>query len=310
MEQVLASILPILVALSTGWMLATLIKESIRIKLCSLITPFVWLLLFSIGYAFGNILSTLKNTSSSLGIAVVFATLTTAFPWLILAWLGRLEASAPKAFNNSKADFSSVAGPLKECMIALIALAIGVIAFHFDWFGGKLQTFRPSTSHFLYGLVFLVGLDLYGVKPDPSWYSLRTLKIPLVVVIGSLVGGGIASILVGAPLALSLALSSGFGWFTLSGILVGQQAGDAYGVVALLTDLLREFIAIALMYGFGAKKARQCIAAGGATSLDSTLPIIKKTCNASYVPMALVSGFILTVIAPFMMSFFLLNFSS
>ncbi|NWF07128.1 MULTISPECIES: lysine exporter LysO family protein [Pseudomonas] len=306
MAHLLGSILPILIALSAGWCLARFVNESTRKKIASFITPFVWLLLFSIGYEFGNVLSTLNNAGSSIGTAFIFAALTTGIPWLILARLGGVEASVPYEMSNRKAAFSSVAGPLKECLIALIALASGVVAFHIDWLGGRLQTIMPSTTHLLYGLVMLVGLDLYGVRPDTSWYSLRTLKIPCVVVIGSLIGGGIASFVIGAPLALSLALSSGFGWFTLSGILVGQQAGDAYGVVALLTDLFREFMAIALMYSLGSKNARQCIAAGGATSLDSTLPIIKKTCSASYVPLALVSGFVLTVLAPFMMSFFLI----
>ena len=307
MTNVLGSILPILIALACGWLLAMFISESIRARLCSLITPFVWLLLFSIGYEFGNVLSTLRDAGTSVGIAVVFAVLTTGVPWLILAQSAGQESSLPGEGGSRKADLSSVAKPLKECFIALVALTIGVATFHFDWPGGRMHAVWPSTSHFLYGLVMLVGVDLYGVKPDPSWYSLRTLKIPGVVVVGSLIGGTLASFLVGEPLALSLALSSGFGWFTLSGVLVGQQAGQAYGVVALLIDLFREFIAIALMYSLGSRKARQCIAAGGATSLDSTLPIIKQTCSASYVPLALVSGFVLTVLAPFMMSFFLLK---
>ena len=39
--------------------------------------------------------------------------------------------------------------------------------------------------------------------------------------------------------------------------------------------------------------------------MDSSLPIIKQACSPSVIPMAMVSGFLLTLLAPFMMSLFL-----
>jgi len=47
------------------------------------------------------------------------------------------------------------------------------------------------------------------------------------------------------------------------------------------------------------------LAAAGATAMDSSLPIIKQVCSPSVIPMAMVSGFLLTLLAPFMMSLFL-----
>jgi len=47
------------------------------------------------------------------------------------------------------------------------------------------------------------------------------------------------------------------------------------------------------------------LAAAGATAMDSSLPIIKQACSPSVIPMAMVSGFLLTLLAPFMMSLFL-----
>ncbi|MBO9706153.1 MAG: LysO family transporter, partial [Arthrobacter sp.] len=40
------------------------------------------------------------------------------------------------------------------------------------------------------------------------------------------------------------------------------------------------------------------IGSAGATALDSTLPIIKQACSPEAVPTAMVSGLILTVLAP------------
>jgi uncharacterized membrane protein YbjE (DUF340 family) len=303
MNVLICSILPILLSLVAGWVLAIFLGKAVRERLCRLITPFVWLLLFSIGYEFGAVLGSLRSAGNSVTTALVFALLTTAIPWALLVWTARRDKAEKSEVRHS--TLAAVIKPLKECGIALLTLGLGVATYSYGWFEQAAHTWWPSTGHLLYGLVALVGVDLYGVRPDPSWYSLRTLRIPLFVVIGSLLGGALAALVLGQPLAVSLALASGFGWFTLSGVLVGQHAGEAFGVIALLTDLFREFLAIALMYSLGSRYAEQCIAAGGATSLDSTLPIIKQTCHATCVPLALVSGFLLTLAAPFLMSLFL-----
>lgn len=55
-----------------------------------------------------------------------------------------------------------------------------------------------------------------------------------------------------------------------------------------------------------AKKGYAPIAIGicGATCMDVTLPIIEKYCAAVYVPVAFISGAIITVLVPFMIPFF------
>ena len=302
MLSIVASLLPILLALAGGWVLAIFISPELRHRLVKLITPLIWLLLFSIGYEFGNVLGALNSARESALTALVFALLTTAVPWLLLS--RGASAVVPRP-TSDRQGLAGIIPPLKECLIALLALALGVGMYHL-WGAADGSGFGwPSTSYFLYVLIVLVGLDLYGVRPDPSWYSLRTLKIPAMVVIGSLLGGLLAAWATGQPLAISLALSSGFGWFTLSGVMVGHHAGEAFGAMALLTDLFREILAIGLLYSLGARRPLQCIAAGGATSLDSTLPIVKQKCPPELLPVALVSGFLLTVIGPLLMVFFL-----
>lgn len=303
MITVVASLFPILLCLAGGWLLAFVLRAGLRTRLTRLIPPFIWLLLFSIGYEYGNVLSSLREAGGSAANALVFALMTTVVPWLMLSVGSHREKQ-----DESGARAQGLAGlahPIKECLVAFAMLALGVAVYVVWGTAPAAHVWWPSTSGLLYALIVLVGLDLYGVKPDPSWYSLRTLKIPLFVVLGSLLGGALASWLTGQALGVGLALSSGFGWFTLSSVLVGRHAGEALGVVALLTDLFRELLAIALLYCLGARRPQQCIAAGGATALDSTLPIIKQTCHAANLPVALVSGFILTLFAPFLMVLFL-----
>jgi hypothetical protein len=107
------------------------------------------------------------------------------------------------------------------------------------------------------------------------------------------------------PLKAGLALSSGYGWFSLSSVMVAEALGKAYGTMALSIDLLRELLAFVILYALGRWWPLVGLAAAGATAMDSSLPIIKQACSPSVIPMAMVSGFLLTLLAPFMMSLFL-----
>lgn len=295
------AILPIFAALSIGYVGGRRLTPRTRSRLGKLISPLVWLLLFSIGVEFGGVLRSASRAAQAIETAILFASLTTLIPWiLILLFRGRpsAEANSPRVNIHG---FAALAKPLKECAISLLMVGGGVLLSIAHSGGIPLL----STSTLLYALIWLVGVDIVDVRLSWSWLSVRTLLIPALVVVGSLMGGIVASRLADQPIETALALSSGFGWFTLSGVLVGKHLGDAYGTIALLTDLFRELIAIVLLYSMGMRYSRACIGASGATALDSTLPIIKQTCNAAEVPTALVSGFILTLLAPFLISFFL-----
>jgi uncharacterized membrane protein YbjE (DUF340 family) len=196
-------------------------------------------------------------------------------------------------------------GPTKECATAVGMVIAGVLAnvlcTHYD-----VPIPGEVTAVLLLVLVGIVGMELAGIAIDARWWSRQVLAVPILVIAGSLLGGTIASALTSLPYATAWALSSGFGWFTLSGVMIGQHLGAQWGAVALLTDLFRELLSIVLLYLFGRRFSQACIGASAATALDSTLPIIKQHCAPAYWPTALVSGFVLSLAAPVMMTLFLL----
>lgn len=301
------AVLPILIALAVGYATGRIINSGARTSLARLITPLVWLLLFSIGYQFGDVLGRASEARHAIMLALLLAVLTTAFPWLLIVLAHRPDVTLVRTVNRERVKSDAVLKPIKECAIALLMVVSGVLISFV-----KLPVFLsgvplPSTNQLLYTLIWLVGVDLVGITVSRKWLSVRTLAIPALVVLGSLAGGVIASMVGGQPLKVALALSSGFGWFTLSGVLMAKYMGNTYGTIALLTDLFRELLAIVLLYSLGARFSQPCIGASGATALDSTLPIIKQTCRATEVPTALVSGLILTLIAPFLITLFLMR---
>ena len=309
--QALYSVLPILIALGLGFITSKyLLPSYIVYRLVRLISPFVWSLLFLIGVEFGEVVSSLEAMAYVLQTSLLIAVVTTLLPCLLLLG-GALFTRKVRTTQPRKGvvvlDIRAAAAPLKECAIALLMVASGVLL---NTLRAQAETsigrvWLPSSHYLLMGLIFLVGLDFSSFKLGRSWISYSALSVPIVVVAGSILGAYAVHFMTGEDIRLLLALSTGFGWFTLSSVMIGGLSGELYGAIALLVDLGRELISIVLLYLLGGILPRVGIAAAGATALDSTLPIVRQTCSNDMLPVALLSGFILTLLAPVFITFFL-----
>ena len=96
-------------------------------------------------------------------------------------------------------------------------------------------------------------------------------------------------------LTQSLALASGFGWYSLSAIVMTDAYGAVWGSEALFNDLVREFFALLFIPFFMRKTPSAAVGLGGATSLDFTLPIIQQSGGLGVVPLAISFGLLLTL---------------
>lgn len=169
---------------------------------------------------------------------------------------------------------------------------------------GKYTTVQFGSLYevMLYLLIFIIGLDLGKSKGVGEIRKLgkMALILPLATVIGSLLGGLLASFLLNIPIKWALGISAGFGWYSLTGPLLAQYSA-IYGVIGFLANLTREILTI-LFYPLAIKKIPKelAVSMGGATTMDSTLPIIVKFGGKEITIVAFVHGFILTAIAPFL----------
>lgn len=156
-------------------------------------------------------------------------------------------------------------------------------------------------------LLFLIGLQLRnaGLSLRRLLMNRQGLGVALSVALSSMVAGVLLVPVLAVPWQQSLALSSGFGWYSLSGIVVGEALGPAWGGVAFLNDVLREIIALAMIPLIIRQRPALAIGYGGATAMDFTLPIIRSSGGLACVPVAIASGFILSFISPVLMGLFL-----
>ena len=96
------------------------------------------------------------------------------------------------------------------------------------------------------------------------------------------------------------------GYYSITTIMVGQVWGAEIASIALLVNLLRELMTIVatpiLSKLFGRYAATSL---GGATSLDTSLPVIMRTDGNAVVPVAVYSGMFFTIVVPFILSLLL-----
>jgi uncharacterized membrane protein YbjE (DUF340 family) len=117
----------------------------------------------------------------------------------------------------------------------------------------------------------------------------------------------VASLFLKLSLFETAAIGAGLGWYSLSAIELSKHSAEL-GTIAFLANVSREviaFIAIPII----AKKIGdiETIAAAGATSMDTALPVITKATKSNISILSFFSGVILSllvpILVPLMMSF-------
>jgi len=102
-----------------------------------------------------------------------------------------------------------------------------------------------------------------------------------------------------------LAVGSGFGYYSLSSILITQYKGAELGTIALLSNIIREVMTLLFapwMVKYFGKLAP--ISAGGATTMDTTFPVIVRYSGKDYAIVSIYQGFIVDFTVPFLVTFF------
>ncbi|HJD77018.1 MAG TPA: lysine exporter LysO family protein [Bacteroides reticulotermitis] len=170
-------------------------------------------------------------------------------------------------------------------------------------------TQNDLSYYVLCGLMLCVGINI-GNDPQTlkSFRSLnpRLVLLPIITILGTLAGCAVAgSLMSNRSLAECMAVGSGFGYYSLSSIFITEYKGPELGTIALLSNILREIIALLaapfLVKYFG-KLAP--ISVGGATTMDTTLPIITQYSGKEFVILSIFHGFIVDFSVPFLVTFF------
>jgi uncharacterized membrane protein YbjE (DUF340 family) len=188
----------------------------------------------------------------------------------------------------------------------LAVLTAGVIAGYFvNNFVGGFPNLLVTDYLFnvaLYVLLFLMGLAFAIDKEAVAKLratGARLFVVPALVILGSILGGLVAGLIFRLNLFGSMAVTAGYGWYTLTGPLLTQMLGTEWGALGFAANFLRELLTIVTITLLVKLDKYAPIASGGATTMDTTLPVIVRYCGSETVITAFSSGFVLSMLAPF-----------
>ena len=190
---------------------------------------------------------------------------------------------------------------MKESFIILLFFCAGVLLGRLDVLPSAIAE-SDAVTWIVYLMLAAVGMGLgFDVR---AWRILRELKgwvlaVPAVIILGTAAGA------IGAWLLLNdmslrdvLAVAAGFGYYSLSSMLIAREADASLASMALLANMTRELAALVfapllvrLAGGLGP------LAAAGAAS-DTCLSDIIRTSGERNAILAVFSGMLITVLVP------------
>ena len=265
-----------------------------------------YILIATIGFRIGSTEKLLEQLEKLGVVSLCFAAFTVLGTLIVLALLylpfkgRRRKVRAPERHRTLRALIKELRDPL----ILLAVLGAGTIT------GINLKAIPQAFAEWLIRLLLYILLFFIGISLAQKKIPLRQilsqpdlLLVPFGTAVGSLVGGYFASLALVRVIPLTwgrgMAVAAGFGWYSLSGIILTDLDGPFLGTVALLSNMLRETIALVFV-----PLVARCplpniaIGMGGATSMDVTLPVIERSLGAESAPVALVSGALLSAAVP------------
>ncbi len=198
---------------------------------------------------------------------------------------------------------------MKSSLIILSFFAVGILA----GLSGKFPqgiNWDEIGGYTLYILMFLAGVSIGS--DSNSWRLLasqnyKIIWVPVTIIAGTMAGSAVvAPMLPSLTLRETMAVGAGFGYYSLSSVFITQLHSQSLGVVALLSNIFREvttLLATPLLVRYFGRLAG--LASGGATSMDTTLPVISKYSGKEYAVVAVFSGIVLTILVPFLVTLIL-----
>ena len=288
-----------------------------------IVTWLIWLLLFLLGIEVGSN-EMIVRSLPTLGVEALLLSSAATLSCCVLAWMlwrfstnntvqenAKNETSAEKEGNPAEKEGlqgSSLIRGLKVMKGSLIVLGFFIIGLL-----GGIEKMVPSwlldgdvSFVALCGLLLFVGLGI-GLNPEMKKevrsLSTRMALLPVVTIIGSWLGALLIWTVLHRTLSDCMAINSGFAYYSLSSIFITEYRGAELGTIALLANIIREMLTLLgapLMARWFGPLAP--ISVGGATTMDTTLPILSQTLGQRYIALSIYHGFVVDFTVPFLVS--------
>ena len=196
---------------------------------------------------------------------------------------------------------------MKGSLIILFFFCSGVLLARL----GLIPTYlleHDFTVYALWLLMLLVGISIGSDRRLGE--ILRTLRprvllLPLATTAGTFAGTALVSLFLTYSVSECMAVGAGFAYYSLSSIFISQYKGAELGTIALISNIARELITL-LLTPLLARHLGPLIpiSCGGASTMDTTLPVITRYCGKDWIFVSIVHAMILDFSVPFWVIFF------
>ncbi|MGI1658694.1 MAG: lysine exporter LysO family protein [Desulfitobacterium sp.] len=265
----------------------------------------VLLLLLTMGLRIGVDRTTLSQLGSFGFQAFIFAVAAILGSVVTVQLLERLfvgKSPLLPEHDTMEVSATETAHPHRMTSAIMGAFALGILwgmtFFPETW----TNTLPLITDLALDFTLVMVGIDL-GMNRE-IWKHMikvgwRVFLAPFGVVIGSIIAAMAVGLCFGWDFREGGAVGAGFGWYSLSGVLISDLHSVSLGTIAFLSNIFREVLAI-IFAPFLAKKIGPLalVAPSGATAMDSTLPVLVAVGPKGIGIVAIISGLSLSLLVP------------
>lgn len=312
----------IITIMLSGMLTGYLLRRFLFGRLGRVIAVFIWTLLFLLGLEVGSN-ERIVSGLATLGLEAILITLAGTLGSVWAAWglwryTQRHSASATSSISlreradiihHAEADANGQESLLKALKGSLVIVGFFVLGLLLA-LSGWIRVSEQVSDFSFYALAALMACVGASIGSDPQTLknfralNPRLVLLPLCTILGTLVATALVSLLLShRSLTDCLAVGSGFAYYSLSSIFITEYRGAELGTIALLSNISRELITLLaaplLVRWFGRLAP---IAAGGATTMDTTLPVIARTSGNDLVVVSLFHGFVVDFSVPFLVT--------
>jgi uncharacterized membrane protein YbjE (DUF340 family) len=189
-------------------------------------------------------------------------------------------------------------------LIGIIALCVilGVLS-------GKYWITMPANlAGVLFNLSLVIICTAIGVTIRGSLHFITQTKkiwlyamVPVMVTIGSVAGGLLAGLFTGLDPVDSAAIGGTMVFYSFASVVITHQSGVDIGLLALLSNILREILTFAAVPFLSRFSELSAFGVGGASTMDVTLPVIKRSLPEEYTLLGIFNGVVLSVAVPLLL---------
>ena len=136
---------------------------------------------------------------------------------------------------------------MKSSFIILCCFITGILLAYYRYVPDIFLTYDYS-NYILPVMMFFVGIGIGGdikrLYVPIKKYKLKIILIPLATIFGSIIITALISPLFDITTKETIAIGSGFGYYSLSAIFLNKLAGYEIGMMALISNMTREITAL------------------------------------------------------------------